>query len=312
MSFASVSRLLRKGLVGLFCAVFFVSDAYGLEISLNAPKKVFLGEPFLVSVTSGCDVEKCTLSWRGRNFPVRFEKDGEGTYSGMALLGTDAAGNPGNEEAIKVWIVSGGKTYMSRWGVDVLDKIYPSEKLSVSPSMVIPPSSERKRIARERNAVRKALATCSPERFWTLPMERPVPGVITSVYGKRRVYNGIPKSRHGGVDYRAAMGTSVRCASAGRVILTGDHYYAGKSVYVDHGGAVISMYFHLSEIDVREGDTLKAGDRIGKTGHSGRVTGPHLHFGISIGGRMVDPTPLVEDDIDEISRSNLSGRISLP
>jgi len=84
----------------------------------------------------------------------------------------------------------------------------------------------------------------------------------------------------------------VKAALPGRVVLAGDHYFAGKSVYVDSGGGVISMYFHLNSISVKQGDTVKSGQIVGKSGSTGRSTGPHLHFGLSLSGQAVDSEPL--------------------
>ncbi len=289
----------------------FSAAGESLEVSFSAPKKVSLGEPFAVSVRVKGEVEKATLSWRGRNLPLDLVSSAKGERRALALLGTDSAEKPLRGETLKIWIVSGGVTYMSKWSIDVAAKDYPSERLTVNPAMVSPPSDQRERIARERVEVRKALDTVSGGGFWKLPFVRPVPGAVTSVYGKKRIFNGIPKSRHGGVDYRAPIGTPVKSASAGRVILTGDHYYAGKSIYVDHGGAVISMYFHLSSVDVAVGQTVAPGEVIGRTGKTGRITGPHLHFGVAVGGRMVDPAPLLTRSAEDMIKSLPSGRMAI-
>lgn len=315
MSLSTGFGRMRTGLkfsLSVLLSLWTISGASALEVSFDAPDKVSLGEPFVVSLTVSGDVEKSTLSWRGRNYPMSLSVAEGGVSKGVALLGTDVARSSAKGDVVKIWVRSKGVNYMSRWKIDVISKSYPAERLSVPPAMVNPPGSERDRIARERKAVRKVLRAHSLELYWSLPMVRPVSGIVTSVYGKRRIYNGIPRSRHGGVDYRASVGTPVKSASSGRVVLTGDHYYAGKSIYVDHGGSVVSMYFHLSEIDVREGQFVRSGEVIGKTGRSGRVTGPHLHFGVSVGGRMVDPTILVERDLERLTESNLSGRMAFP
>jgi murein DD-endopeptidase MepM/ murein hydrolase activator NlpD len=96
------------------------------------------------------------------------------------------------------------------------------------------------------------------------------------------------------------MGNPIKCAADGEVILVGDHYYAGNSVYVDHGNGVVSMYFHLSKPIVKEGDRVQRGQAIGLSGMSGRATGPHLHFSVSVLGRLVDPEPLLNKTVDEM------------
>jgi murein DD-endopeptidase MepM/ murein hydrolase activator NlpD len=107
----------------------------------------------------------------------------------------------------------------------------------------------------------------------------------------------VPRNPHAGIDLRAPTGTSVKAPFAGKVVLTGDHYYAGKSVYVDSGNGVISLFFHMNEIDVKEGDLVKKGQTVGKSGSSGRVTGPHLHYGLSLAGQYVDTEPLFDTSV---------------
>lgn len=137
-------------------------------------------------------------------------------------------------------------------------------------------------------------------RMWRLPLVRPVQGKVLSVYGAQRILNGKPKNPHRGLDFRSPMGNPVKCVAAGRVILVGDHYYAGNSVYVDHGNGVVSMYFHLSEPMVKEGDEVKRGQTVGLTGMTGRATGPHLHFSLSVLGELVDPAPLFTANADDM------------
>ena len=111
-------------------------------------------------------------------------------------------------------------------------------------------------------------------------------------FGKRRVLNGKPKSPHSGVDYSAPAGEKVRAVSSGKVKMADDLYYSGYTVLLDHGGGLVSQYFHLQEITVEEGAAVEAGDLLGRVGSTGRVTGPHLHFGLRLYGRRVDPEGL--------------------
>jgi murein DD-endopeptidase MepM/ murein hydrolase activator NlpD len=112
-------------------------------------------------------------------------------------------------------------------------------------------------------------------------------------FGARRIFNGEPRSPHGGTDFRAATGTTVFAPAAGVVAVSADHYFAGQSVYIDHGDGLVSMSFHLSERLVKKGDRVKRGQPVGKVGATGRVTGPHLHFAVRLRGARVDPMPLL-------------------
>ena len=166
--------------------------------------------------------------------------------------------------------------------------------------MVTPPQEVYDRIAAERELTAAAKNTVSAQRLWRLPLLRPVEGAMTSAYGLQRILNGTPKNPHRGNDMRSPMGNPVSAAADGIVTLVGDHYYAGNSVYIDHGNGVVTMYFHLSKPIVKQGDKVQRGQAIGLSGMSGRATGPHLHFSVSVLGKLVDPEPLFENTVDKM------------
>jgi len=173
--------------------------------------------------------------------------------------------------------------------VAVGDYPYPEQRLEVDDKYVAPPADQLPRIEREKRAVAALFRLETPRRF-ELPLAPPLdPLPDPGRFGARRVFNGQPRSPHSGSDFRATAGTLVRAVAPGRVVLADDHYFAGRSVYVDHGDGLISMSFHLSEILVREGQEVQAGEVVGKVGATGRVTGPHLHFGFRWHGARVDP-----------------------
>ena len=121
----------------------------------------------------------------------------------------------------------------------------------------------------------------------------PLKGDILSPFGVRRILNNQPRSPHSGVDLRAKEGAPVQASGDGIVAYVGEHYFSGKSIYLDHGMGIISMYFHLSKIQVKKGEKVALGSVIGRVGQTGRATGPHLHWGIRIKGNRVDPFSLV-------------------
>jgi murein DD-endopeptidase MepM/ murein hydrolase activator NlpD len=127
-------------------------------------------------------------------------------------------------------------------------------------------------------------------------MRAPTPGVRSSSFGLRRVFNGQARAPHGGMDIAAAAGTPVVAPAAGRVIDTGDYFFNGNTVWIDHGAGLLSMLCHLSAIDVRPGDAVESGQRVGAVGATGRVTGAHLHWSLSLNRTMVDPELFVRDD----------------
>lgn len=177
----------------------------------------------------------------------------------------------------------------------VLPFPYSEERLRVDPRKVTLSEKDRLRAERERALV-VPLFSLRTEPVFALPLGAPLAKApLPRNFGHRRVFNGQPRSPHGGADYRAATGTPVLATEAGVVALTGKHFYAGGSVYVDHGDGLLSMYMHLSRIDVKDGQRVAKGERVGLSGATGRVTGPHLHFGLRWRGARVDPALLLSD-----------------
>jgi murein DD-endopeptidase MepM/ murein hydrolase activator NlpD len=170
---------------------------------------------------------------------------------------------------------------------------YGSEKLTVDPKFVTPPPEAAARIERERLEVQAVLELSTPRQF-ALPLGPPLRDLpVSSRFGLRRLFNGETRSPHLGADFSSSTGTPVLAAADGRVALAADHYFAGQSVYIDHGDRLISMSFHLSQVLVQPGDLVRRGQEIGRVGATGRVTGPHLHFGLRWHGARIDPAVLL-------------------
>ncbi len=172
--------------------------------------------------------------------------------------------------------------------IEVLQKAYKKEFLKVDSSKVKPPKSELKRISKEFKEATKIYSTFTKKRYWTKPFENPLDATITSAYGNARVFNGELKSFHTGTDFRAKMGTPIKAANDGVVVLSKKRYYAGGSVIIDHGEGLYTCYYHLSSMPLKVGTRVKRGEVIALSGKSGRVTGPHLHFTVMLDGLSVD------------------------
>jgi murein DD-endopeptidase MepM/ murein hydrolase activator NlpD len=266
---------------------------------LAAPRKAGVGKAFLVRLTSDLPLESVSVHWQGREV-VPSISVWNNRHVALVMLGTDVlTERPGKEDLVVIASVDGRERTLRRT-VRITPEDYPRQELTLPEKMVTPPKGVYARIEAEHKLTTAAKNTVSAARMWHLPLERPVQGKVLSVYGAQRILNGKPKNPHRGLDFRSPMGNPVKCVADGKVILVGDHYYAGNSVYVDHGNGVVSMYFHLSEPTVKVGETVRRGQTVGLTGMTGRATGPHLHFSLSVLGELVDPAPLFKTTADNM------------
>ncbi|WP_084153927.1 peptidoglycan DD-metalloendopeptidase family protein [Simplicispira psychrophila] len=171
----------------------------------------------------------------------------------------------------------------------VADKRYREQRLTVAPRTVDLSPENQARYERERDHQAGVMATFSTPLPARLAMQVPTPGRRSSSFGLRRVFNGQARNPHSGMDIAASTGTPVVAPLPGKVIDTGDYFFNGQTVWLDHGGGLLSMVCHLSAIDVQIGDSVHTGQRVGAVGATGRVTGPHLHWGVMLNRSMVDP-----------------------
>ncbi|MGJ7485375.1 peptidoglycan DD-metalloendopeptidase family protein [Variovorax sp. LT2P21] len=196
--------------------------------------------------------------------------------AGTAHIGVRAEGRPPREV-----------------GYTIAPKRYSEQRLKVAPGTVDLSAADQARYERERDHQATVMATFTEALPADLKMAVPVPGRRSSSFGLRRVFNGQSRNPHSGMDIAAGTGTPVRAPLPSRVIDTGDYFFNGGTVWLDHGRGLLSMYCHLSAIDVKVGDMLQTGDRFCAVGATGRVTGPHLHWGVMLNRTMVDPALFV-------------------
>lgn len=215
--------------------------------------------------------------------PVMVLPDGD---AWSAVVGLDLEVKPGQHQ---LQVHSGqGKTRTQAF--TVTDKAYQTQRLTITNKrMVDPEKRDLERISREQRRISAALENWSDATPATLRFLLPVEGPMSSPFGLRRFFNDQPRRPHSGLDLAAPEGTPIRNPAAGVVTDTGDFFFNGNTVFVDHGQGLVTMYCHLSRIDVQAGQAVDAGEVIGAVGKTGRVTGAHLHWGVSLNDARVDP-----------------------
>lgn len=298
----------RKFLLLIFLLL-FPSSLYAASW-VNFPTSWDIGQAFAISITSNADYSNPVVTWMNRKINLNVEQGGAGKIS-YGLLGSDVRNiKPGNYK-ILFEFEQNGKKYKASGNITLKARKYPRENLRVNPKMVNPPKKELARIKNEQKLVGAALRTMTSQRRWTTPPQPPLDNItLTSQYGKQRVYNGQPRAGHNGADIRAVTGTNVYAPFAGTVVLTGFHYYAGGSVYIDSGNGVITVFFHLSDINVKQGDKVAKGQVVAKSGATGRVTGPHLHYSLVLAGQFVDPIPLLSTSINQMLKKGTQSQVN--
>jgi murein DD-endopeptidase MepM/ murein hydrolase activator NlpD len=218
----------------------------------------------------------------------------KGTNVWRALLGVDLEQAAGDYKFDVTGKSADGGALACEAPIAVRVGKFPTERLKVAPNFVEPNPEQAAKAAEDQKKLRALYATVTPEKLWTGPFRIPLDGVKTGGnFGKRRVLNGKSNSPHSGVDLPSPTGTPVHAAQSGRVVLAEELYFAGNAVIIDHGFGIYTLYGHFSEIDANVGDEVKVGDVIGKVGATGRVTGPHLHWGLEVDRARVNAMEIV-------------------
>lgn len=275
----------------LVCLVLVVYVGQGPQAFSESPPAIQgkQGEVLLVSVPVTGQPKQVRGTFLQR--PVLFYPVNEGSYE--ALLGVDLQAKTGVHELL-IDVTYPDTTTHQGIRIQVMKETYPVQQLSLPDKMVDLDKKTLNRVREETSRVNEAFASLDPRRLWAGTFVEPVQGRVSGRFGSRRVINGQPKKPHSGEDIAAPAGTPVLAMNEGIVRLTMDHFFTGKGVILDHGLGLFSMYFHLSAIDVQDGQLVTTGQRLGKVGSSGRATGPHLHWGVRLNGARVNPYSLIQ------------------
>jgi murein DD-endopeptidase MepM/ murein hydrolase activator NlpD len=269
----------------------------GVELTLTAPEAA-QGTLLLAQVRSAKPLGEVSGRWNERDVPF-WQETGKGRSTSTtdvrkALLGVDLEKAAGKYEFTVVSQMQGGERVNCGVTIEVKEGHFATENLTVKKQFVEPNPEQEARAAAELKRLREIYERVTPERLWDGPFRLPLEGEFKgSNFGKRRVLNGHPGSPHGGVDFPAPTGTPVHASQKGRVVLAEELYFSGNTVLVDHGLGIYTFYCHFSEIDAKVGDEVVAGTVLGKVGATGRVTGPHLHWGLQVERARVNALEIV-------------------
>ncbi len=284
---ASTRRAARLTALAILILLGVPRTAVGLTVVFS-PDRPRPGDVVLVRVKGApADLEG---EWGGAPlhfFPVR--------VGVAALAGVDLDAVPGPFAwRLSQPMAKGGRLVVGAGSVKIHPRAFDTQHLTLPPGQVDLDDETLAQVRADRAELDAALAGAAPTRLWRAAFRTPIDGGRpTGGFGLRRIINNQPRSPHAGYDWAAPRGTPVLAANAGRVALVSRHFFAGQLVVLDHGLGLFTLYFHLDEGRVATGDAVTRGQPIGTVGASGRVTGPHLHFAVLLGGARVDPIALL-------------------
>lgn len=280
----------------LFAGLLFVDLLSGSVLTAQGADGHYRGKQgqiIVVKVPTGDATARVQGKFLGRSVNFFLETRLDEPKGFVGLLGIDLQDEPGTYELVAE-MKTGDQSRTVTYTVTIVKEKFHVEHLTLPKDKV---DLDDKAVARwkaEQEQVKTALATDSQAKLWQPGFVEPVNGRRTGIFGSVRIMNGQPRNPHNGEDISAPLGTDVLATNDGIVRLTVEHFFSGKGIFVDHGLGFYSMYFHLSEVLVKDGDHVKAGQVVGKVGATGRATGPHLHWGVKLNGARVNPYALLD------------------
>ena len=272
------------------------TDLLGLANGmLLSSQKVTNGNSLLLQI----DTRKLTppitameLKFQEREFPL-YQHPVNSAHYRFGLIAIPFRKAPGPAKLTLKWTNTTGE-HVRTIPFEIVAGQYRTDMLKVDPARVTPSKKNIKRSKKEARKVKQAYADASIAGLWHGDFQLPIASKITSPFGNKRLFNGQLKSYHNGVDFRAPIGTPVFAANAGVVKMAANLFYSGNVVIIDHGNLIFTIYAHLSKIKVKAGQQIEKGQQLGLTGATGRVSGPHLHWGVKINGTAVNPIQFIK------------------
>ena len=262
-------------MINLLLAAIVYTASQGTAVQVRIPN-----EPNLKSVQ---------VLWQKKRVPA-FRTGDEWT----TILGVDLDATPGEHAAEAVLTMDNGRVEQREIAINVVAKKFPVSQLNVDEQFVDLSKADLARSNRENKEIGAIYERMTTDIVPDEPFTVPITGVTSGTnFGERRIFNGEPRAPHSGADLHATAGTPVHATNRGRVVLAKNLFFTGNTVMLDHGLGIYSLYAHLSRIDVKQGEMVKNGEVVGLVGATGRVTAPHLHWGMRVQGARVDPFSLV-------------------
>lgn len=271
-----------------------LSTPSGVTVEINY-RVLQRGEVIVVKINDDWTVKEVHIQFLENKY---FMAKSKNNSSLLAFVGLDLNLEPGTY-TMEFFIdkTSGGKEYIQTQ-IPILENKFPLRRLWVPKEFVVPPPEFHERIREEAEMLRALYGKITPKWHGEGRFIIPSSGKVHKNFGDRRIFNDIKRSTHGGVDITAPRGAPIIASNSGRIVLARDLYYAGKAVIIDHGLGLFTLSCHFSKITVEEGDLVRKGDLIGEIGSTGRVTGPHLHWGVKVFGNRIDPFSLLSLNLD--------------
>jgi murein DD-endopeptidase MepM/ murein hydrolase activator NlpD len=284
------SVLLPSILLILIAPLCRAQARHGWKVTYQ-PAALVNGAPVLFRVTAPRPLRSLQAKWLGHQVAFRRSAACKCWY---AIAGVALSAKPGTYTLkLDGTTGSGAPTRFSQT-VRITAARYPTTKLTVAPQFVEPPKETLVRIEKEQVVKKDVFAESAADALWLGGFQQPAAASVSGVFGSARVFNGEKRSQHQGLDFRVPSGTPIHAANAGKIILARNLYFEGNCVVIDHGQGLMTLYLHLSEFKVKEGDQVEKGQLIGLSGGTGRATAPHLHFAVRWQGVYLNPATLLK------------------
>ncbi len=278
--------LFMTGIIGLCTSWMVLAE----EVSVDPQTfQVRQGEIVEIVLSVPSHATSAEGTWRGKN--IQFFKI-QNPPTLLGLVGVDLDSKVG-ASSLKVTIVAPQWKENRKFIIEIVDASFPVQTLQLPRNMVDLDADTLNRVRKEAKHLRTLFAQTNTPRAWTDNFIVPLKGKISGAFGRRRIINGQKKNPHTGEDISAPQGAEVQASNRGIVRLATEQFFSGKSILIDHGLGLFTMYFHLSEMLVKEGNTVERGEMLGLVGSTGRATGPHLHWGARLNNARVDPYELI-------------------